>query len=165
MKFRPCIDLHGGAVKQIVGSTLSDDDPEGLKTNFTTDKPSSWFAELYRQDNLTGGHIIKLGPGNDGAARQALAAGIGTSTFPVARAFQRLRREGLLVARSGMGTFVAPRLAERRRVMHLMLRFPLPDSLVECGRNLIRIEQSVYRTPCRDRARGSSPATRSLSRG
>ena len=74
MKFRPCIDLHGGAVKQIVGSTLSDDDPEGLKTNFTTDKPSSWFAELYRQDNLTGGHIIKLGPGNDGAARQALAA-------------------------------------------------------------------------------------------
>ena len=74
MKFRPCIDLHNGKVKQIVGSSLRDDHPEFLKTNFTADKPSSWYAELYRQDNLTGGHIIKLGPGNDAAAREALAA-------------------------------------------------------------------------------------------
>jgi phosphoribosylformimino-5-aminoimidazole carboxamide ribotide isomerase len=73
MQFRPCIDLHNGKVKQIVGSTLNDDDPEGLKTNFTAEQPSSWFAELYKQDNLTGGHIIKLGPGNDEAARKALA--------------------------------------------------------------------------------------------
>lgn len=74
MKFRPCIDLHEGKVKQIVGSTLSDADPGGLRTNFTAEKPSSWFAELYRHDQLTGGHIIKLGPGNDAAAREALAA-------------------------------------------------------------------------------------------
>ncbi len=74
MKFRPCIDLHSGKVKQIVGSSLSDDNPETLKTNFTAEKPSSWFAALYRADNLTGGHIIKLGPGNDEAARDALAA-------------------------------------------------------------------------------------------
>ncbi|MEN8189325.1 MAG: phosphoribosylformimino-5-aminoimidazole carboxamide ribotide isomerase [Thermodesulfobacteriota bacterium] len=74
MKFRPCIDLHNGQVKQIVGSTLSDDNPDRLKTNFTAEHPSSWFADLYRQDNLTGGHIIKLGPGNDEAAREALAA-------------------------------------------------------------------------------------------
>jgi phosphoribosylformimino-5-aminoimidazole carboxamide ribotide isomerase len=74
MKFRPCIDLHNGKVKQIVGSSLSDDNPEALKTNFTAEKPSSWFAALYRKDNLTGGHIIKLGQGNDEAAREALAA-------------------------------------------------------------------------------------------
>jgi len=74
MKFRPCIDLHNGQVKQIVGSTLSDEDPARLQTNFTADKPSSWFAELYRNDNLTGGHIIMLGPGNMEAAVEALAA-------------------------------------------------------------------------------------------
>lgn len=74
MQFRPCIDLHNGKVKQIVGSTLKDGDPASLKTNFTADHPSSWFAELYKGDDLTGGHIIKLGPGNDAAAAEALAA-------------------------------------------------------------------------------------------
>ncbi len=74
MQFRPCIDLHNGKVKQIVGSTLNDDDAASLTTNFTADHPSSWFAELYRKDTLTGGHIIKLGPGNDDAAEEALAA-------------------------------------------------------------------------------------------
>ena len=72
MKFRPCIDLHNGKVKQIVGSSLSDQDPSGLKVNFTADQPSSWFARKYRQDNLRGGHIIMLGPGNVEAACQAL---------------------------------------------------------------------------------------------
>lgn len=74
MEFRPCIDLHNGKVKQIVGSTLRDDDPESVTINFTADHPSSWFAELYKGDNLTGGHIIKLGPGNEDAASEALAA-------------------------------------------------------------------------------------------
>ena len=74
MQFRPCIDLHNGKVKQIVGSTLNDNDPDSLQTNFTAEQPSSWFADLYRQDKLTGGHIIKLGPGNDEAATEALAA-------------------------------------------------------------------------------------------
>ncbi len=73
MKFRPCIDLHQGVVKQIVGSTLSDGD-EAPKTNFTAEKPARWFAELYRRDNLTGGHVIQLGPGNDDAATEALSA-------------------------------------------------------------------------------------------
>ena len=74
MKFRPCIDLHNGVVRQIVGSTLSDDHPQGLEVNFTSDKSPAWFAGLYRSDSLSGGHVIKLGPGNDGAARKALAA-------------------------------------------------------------------------------------------
>lgn len=74
MRFRPCIDLHRGVVKQIVGSTLNDDRPDDVKINFTADKSSAWFAELYRSDNLVGGHVIKLGPGNDDAAEKALAA-------------------------------------------------------------------------------------------
>ena len=74
MKFRPCIDLHQGQVKQIVGGTLSDECPGNLKTNFVALKPASWFASLYRADGLTGGHIIKLGSGNDEAALSALAA-------------------------------------------------------------------------------------------
>merc|ERR1740124_973735 len=105
MKFRPCIDLHSGQVKQIVGSTLtddatgsddatnvttststttttitkddehdSDDKETKLATNFETDRPASSYAELYRRDGLTGGHVIMLGPGNDDAAKSALAA-------------------------------------------------------------------------------------------
>lgn len=72
MNFRPCIDLHNGKVKQIVGSTLSDERPEELKTNFCAEQPSSWFAELYKSDQLTGGHIIMLGSGNEDAAAAAL---------------------------------------------------------------------------------------------
>ncbi len=72
-KFRPCIDLHDGKVKQIVGGTLRDDG-EGPKENFVSNKSASWFAECFKADQLTGGHVIKLGPGNDTAAREALAA-------------------------------------------------------------------------------------------
>jgi len=72
-RFRPCIDLHEGRVKQIVGGTL-DSPSETLKTNFVSDLPPSWYADLYARDGLRGGHVIKLGPGNDEAARSALAA-------------------------------------------------------------------------------------------
>ena len=72
-KFRPCIDLHSGKVKQIVGGTLRDDGP-GPKENFVSENDSSWFAAKFRVDGLEGGHVIKLGPGNEDAARQALAA-------------------------------------------------------------------------------------------
>tara|TARA_Y100001968_G_scaffold152875_1_gene139763 strand:- start:3 stop:767 length:765 start_codon:yes stop_codon:yes gene_type:complete len=72
--FRPCIDLHDGRVKQIVGGSIDDSQPDSLRTNFVSEKTPAWFAELYRSDNLTGGHIIKLGQGNDEAAREALAA-------------------------------------------------------------------------------------------
>lgn len=74
MRFRPCIDLHQGTVKQIVGSTLDDDDPGRLQTNFVAAAAPAWFAELYKKDNLTGGHIIMLGPGNETAASEALGA-------------------------------------------------------------------------------------------
>lgn len=72
-QFRPCIDLHAGSVKQIVGGTLSTDNT-GLKTNFTSEHPSAYYAELYKKHDLRGGHVIMLGPGNDEAGREALAA-------------------------------------------------------------------------------------------
>ncbi|KAG6861614.1 Histidine biosynthesis bifunctional protein hisB, partial [Termitomyces sp. Mi166 len=72
--FRPCIDLHDGQVKQIVGGTLSDASPETLKTNFVASQSPGDFARLYRDNKLEGGHVIKLGPGNDAAAQEALGA-------------------------------------------------------------------------------------------
>ena len=61
-KFRPCIDLHEGLVKQIVGSTI--DGPE-FKENFVADRDASWFANRFKNDQLQGGHVIRLGDGND----------------------------------------------------------------------------------------------------
>lgn len=83
MQFRPCIDLHGGKVRQIIGSTFNltsslasnpDSVEDTLKVNFTAHKSSNYYASLYRQDNLKGGHIIKLGAGNEEAAEEALRA-------------------------------------------------------------------------------------------
>ena len=69
--FRPCIDLHEGKVKQIVGGTLSAGD---LRTNFVSDRSAAWYGELYKMGGLKGGHVIMLGPGNELAAKEALAA-------------------------------------------------------------------------------------------
>lgn len=77
MQFRPCIDLHQGKVKQIVGGTLVNDDNEDqqrLTTNFESERPAQWYARQYCQDKLAGGHVIRLGQGNTEAARAALAA-------------------------------------------------------------------------------------------
>jgi phosphoribosylformimino-5-aminoimidazole carboxamide ribotide isomerase len=72
-RFRPCIDLHEGRVKQIVGGTLTADS-DALCTNFVSEQPAEYYASLYRGDDLTGGHVIMLGAGNTEAARSALAA-------------------------------------------------------------------------------------------
>ena len=90
--FRPCIDLHQGVVKQIVGGSLRDEDrteqqeralnasgidlasSSSLKTNFTSTLRAGHYAHLYRKHNLTGAHVIKLGPGNDEAATEAVQA-------------------------------------------------------------------------------------------
>ena len=76
MKFRPCIDLHQGRVKQIVGSSLSDEQQGSLTTNFSSDQPAAHYAAMYQHDRLFGGHVIMLGPGNEAAAEEAL------QTFP-----------------------------------------------------------------------------------
>ncbi|CAN1277335.1 1-(5-phosphoribosyl)-5-[(5-phosphoribosylamino)methylideneamino] imidazole-4-carboxamide isomerase, chloroplastic [Linum perenne] len=78
VRFRPCIDIHKGKVKQIVGSTLRDSNTEGsgLVTNFESDMSAAQFANLYKEASLTGGHVIMLGadPLSQAAAIEALHA-------------------------------------------------------------------------------------------
>lgn len=59
MQFRPCIDIHDGKVKQIVGGSLTDN---GATTNFESDYDGAYYANLYAKHSLTGGHIILLNP-------------------------------------------------------------------------------------------------------
>lgn len=61
MEFRPCIDIHNGKVKQIVGSSLKDEGNAAID-NFVAEKPASFYANLYKENNLRGGHIILLNP-------------------------------------------------------------------------------------------------------
>ena len=72
-KFRPCIDLHAGQVKQIVGGTLSTELSD-LRTNHVSAHAADYFAQLYRAHDLRGAHVIMLGPDNADAARDALRA-------------------------------------------------------------------------------------------
>ena len=59
MKFRPCIDIHNGKVKQIVGGSLKDEGNQAI-TNFASDYNADFYAETYKKDGLKGGHIILL---------------------------------------------------------------------------------------------------------
>ena len=61
MKFRPCIDIHNGKVKQIVGGSLLDQGDQA-EENFAADQEADYFAELYKKDGLKGGHVILLNP-------------------------------------------------------------------------------------------------------
>lgn len=77
MRFRPCIDIHNGKVKQIVGGSLRDEGNQAVE-NFAADAGADYFAGLYRQDGLRGGHVILLNsPSSEYYARtkeQALKA-------------------------------------------------------------------------------------------
>lgn len=72
-RFRPCIDLHAGQVKQIVGGTLTTENAN-LKTNFVSTHNAAYYARLYRDAAALGAHVIMLGPGNEDAAREAVEA-------------------------------------------------------------------------------------------
>lgn len=61
MKFRPCIDIHNGKVKQIVGGSLKDEGNQAV-TNFASEYDADFYAEMYKKDGLVGGHIILLNP-------------------------------------------------------------------------------------------------------
>lgn len=76
-RFIGCIDLHNGEVKQIVGGTLTEDENDTPKTNFVSEQSSSYYAQLYKDNNVAGSHVIKLGPNNDTAALEALKAAPG----------------------------------------------------------------------------------------
>ena len=61
MRFRPCIDIHNGKVKQIVGGSLRDEGDQAAE-NFVSEKDAGFYADFYRKDGLSGGHIILLNP-------------------------------------------------------------------------------------------------------
>lgn len=77
MRFRPCIDIHNGKVKQIVGSSLQDAGDKATE-NFSSLKEADFYARMYREMGLCGGHIIMLNPVEspyyESTKRQALAA-------------------------------------------------------------------------------------------
>lgn len=59
MRFRPCIDIHNGKVKQIVGGSLADEGDQA-RENFVSDQDASFYARLYQKYGLEGGHVILL---------------------------------------------------------------------------------------------------------
>ena len=59
MEFRPCIDIHNGKVKQIVGGSLIDAGNQA-KENFVSEQDAAFFAHLYKEEGMRGGHIILL---------------------------------------------------------------------------------------------------------
>lgn len=61
MKFRPCIDIHNGQVKQIVGGSLKDSG-NLAEENFVSEQDATFYAAMYKKDGLKGGHIILLNP-------------------------------------------------------------------------------------------------------
>lgn len=64
MRFRPCIDIHNGKVKQIVGGSLRDAEAKEKSSsadeNFVSCNNADYYALLYKSYNLLGGHIILL---------------------------------------------------------------------------------------------------------
>ena len=77
MKFRPCIDIHNGKIKQIVGGSLLDKGDQADE-NFVSVHDGGFYGKLYRKHRLSGGHIIILNPKSseyyDADVREALAA-------------------------------------------------------------------------------------------
>ena len=61
MRFRPCIDIHNGKVKQIVGGSLQDTGNQAA-VNFASEQEADYYARLYKEDGLIGGHVILLNP-------------------------------------------------------------------------------------------------------
>jgi len=61
MKFRPCIDIHNGQVKQIIGGSLKDEKNEAIE-NFVSVQDAAYYAELYKRNHISGGHVILLNP-------------------------------------------------------------------------------------------------------
>lgn len=82
MRFRPCIDIHNGSVKQIVGGSLSD---EGNKAdnNYVSTYDGAYYADMYRRDGFRGGHIILLNPvGSEWYEKDAVQAQGALEAYP-----------------------------------------------------------------------------------
>lgn len=82
MEFRPCIDIHNGKVKQIVGSSLVDKGSLA-KENFVATQDSAYYANMYKQSGIVGGHIIILNKvGSEFYEETKKQALLALSTYP-----------------------------------------------------------------------------------
>lgn len=82
MEFRPCIDIHNGKIKQIVGGSLRDEKNQAAE-NFVSDQDGAFFAEFYKKDGLKGGHIILLNPaGSEYYKEDRRQAALALSAYP-----------------------------------------------------------------------------------
>lgn len=82
MRFRPCIDIHNGKVKQIVGGSLKDKENHA-KENFTSEHRAGYFAKMYQRDGLSGGHVILLNPASSEYYSETLRqAGEALAAYP-----------------------------------------------------------------------------------
>ena len=96
MKFRPCIDIHNGKVKQIVGSSLRDSG-DAAKDNFVSEHSSEYFADIYKEKKLENSHVIILNSADsefyEASKKAAMAAGFSKAGAfkPLGHAATRLR--------------------------------------------------------------------------
>lgn len=82
MRFRPCIDIHNGTVKQIIGGSLQDQGSLA-RDNFVSSYDAGYYAEKYKKDGLTGGHVILLNPeGSEWYEKDVWQAGLALSAYP-----------------------------------------------------------------------------------
>ena len=93
MKFRPCIDIHNGKVKQIVGGSLTDVQDQASE-NFVSEQDASFYADLYKKAGIKGGHVILLNshdsPYYEATKEQALLA---LRTYPKGFRHEDTRKE------------------------------------------------------------------------
>lgn len=131
MEFRPCIDIHNGKVKQIVGSTLSDTN-DFAKENFVSQKGAEYYANLYKANNLCGGHVIILNgkdsPYYEATRREAMKA---LSTFP----------QGLMIG-GGINDTNAGEYIEAGASHVIVTSFVFKDGLINMD-NLKKLESAV----------------------
>ena len=83
MEFRPCIDIHDGKVKQIVGGSLTDNKGDAPATNFVADQDAGFFADFYKSRGIKGGHVILLNKsGTEEYERTKEQALLALKTYP-----------------------------------------------------------------------------------
>lgn len=120
MKFRPCIDIHNGAVKQIVGGSLKDE-ADQARENFVSDLNGDFYADLYRRKGIAGGHIIILNhKDSDYYAADIRQARLALSAYP-----------GGLMVGGGINTFNAEEFLDMGASHVIVTSFVFKDGRID----------------------------------
>ena len=137
MRFRPCIDIHNGKVKQIVGSSLQDEG-NAAKENFVSEYDGAAFARMYKDAGIQGGHIILLNPaGSEYYEEDCYQAELALTEYPGG-----LQIGGGINAENA-GRFLEMGVLERLTVKILKLRKPRADRMY-----YMVCDATAYKPPC-----------------